>query len=138
MRTQIKGFAQWLNESQLQKAPITPPDKKEMKSFLYNHFMHDPELRDHFELGPHEDHDSLMSKISHEVHAHIDPTGHVSFEVPLLKHRLSSTFGLSYGGAHGDSHASGHGETPRAEDWGTNHAKFDVGVKIPLSTIFGK
>jgi hypothetical protein len=119
----------------------SPEKKQEIKSFLWSH-LNKPEHSDlKHSLGidkSHTEH-NFLDDISHKIHVHLEPSSkHMNFEFPGLgsKHNAKLNFGFSLPHKSDDNHGSDH--TPTSLTSLIPHSNFNVGVKIPLSSIFGK
>jgi hypothetical protein len=114
---------------------LSPQDKQQVSSILWNKIQQTPELHQHLGIQPHHTESNFLNDVSHKFHTHIDPTQkHMTLEVPGLgkNHNVSVSLGASYGSHGGDDHGS---HTP---SFGKPHSVVDVGVKIPLSSLLKK
>ena len=116
---------------------LTPQDKEQVSTVLWDKIQQTPELHQHLGIQPHHTESNFLNDVSHKLHTHIDPINkHMTLEVPGLgkQHTVSLRLGASYGSHGGDDHGS-HSATP---SFNKPHSVVDVGVKIPLSSLLKK
>jgi len=115
-----------------------PENQKEIKSLLWTN-LNKPEhidLKHSLGLGGSHTKENFLEKIGHKIHAHVSPTGHVEFEFPELKkklHGISLNLGFSPFKHHSDDD---HESTNHYTNLTLPHSNIDIGIKIPLSSIF--
>ena len=116
---------------------LSPQDKQQVSSVLWNKIQQNPELHQHLGIQPHHTESNFLNDVSHKFHTHVDPSNkHLTLEVPGLgkQHNVSLTLGASYASHGGEDHGT-HTPTPSI---GKPHSVVDVGVKIPLSSLLKK
>ena len=114
------------------KVEVTPQDKEQIGSFLYNKVMNIPEIHADLGIGDHDSKETVLDKLSHTVHTHYDPLKkHFEFELPGFgkTHNIKPIFGFSLN-SHGDGHDA-HGATQTLL-----HSKFEFGARISLGDFF--
>ena len=123
------------------KVEVTPQDKENVRSFLYDKIMEVPEIHTDLGISSHDSKETVLDKLSHKVHVHLDKD-HLSFELPGLgaNKKFIPTLGLgltSHKSSHGDGHDN-HGATPSYSTLEVPHSFFDVGFKIDLNGFLNK
>jgi hypothetical protein len=113
--------------------------KNILRSNLWNHIQSNDELKHSLGLDNSHNESNFLDKIAHSPyvpHFHYDPSSNhfgVEFSHFGKKHNVSFDLGLGFQKHdNGDDH--GHSQLSSL----TPHSLVDVGVKIPLESIFGK
>jgi hypothetical protein len=109
-----------------------------LKSNLWGEIKKNENLIHKLGLDSSHNEENFLNKISHMTHAHYDPiTNHLGISFANLgnKHNLTFNLGLgltNHNETHNNSHDQSHTSTL------IPHSVFDVGIKLPLKSIFGK
>ena len=138
----IKTFSQYVRESRMEggedPAPTISLENKELiRNHLWNQLQSSDQLKSHLGLTPELTEHNFLDEVSHKIHYHFNPASkHMDFEFPGLgpKHNTTLDLGFSISPHTSDSHESDH----KPLSLGAPHSSFNIGVKLPLSSIFGK
>lgn len=112
---------------------FTKSDISNISTSIWDKVSSSPELKSHLEIQPHHTEHNFLEDVSHKIHGHVNPNGHMTVEFPGLgkNHNTTIMLGKSFA-SHGDS----HGNTGGFEYM--PHSSFDVGVKFNLGNAIGK
>lgn len=131
--------------------PITPPSTEKLtlpklsldqqntlKTNLWNKIKNNEDLKHSLGLDNSHHEGNFLDDISHMSHLHYDPNSkHLGVSFPNLGPQHNMTFDLGFSlNSHKETHGDDHGKSQLSSL--TPHSVFDVGVKIPLKSVFGK
>jgi hypothetical protein len=116
---------------------FTKSDISNISTGIWDKVSSSPELKSHLGIEPHHTEHNFLEDVSHKIHGHVSPNGHMTVEFPGLgkTHNTTLVLGKSFA-SHGDSHGDSHGKTGGFEYM--PHSSFDVGVKFNLGKSIGK
>jgi hypothetical protein len=112
---------------------FTKSDLSNISKGIWDEVSSSPELKSHLGIQPHHTEHNFLEDVSHKIHGHVSPNGHMTVEFPGLGKTHNTTFMLGKSFA---SHGDSHGETNKMSY--IPHSSFDVGVKFNLGSAIGK